>query len=584
MTKSEIIKKLSTEKKYVGICRRLTNGRGDHKDLLQEIILHFLEQSDSLIEKIQKPDAYIYRTVLSLISKRGKFYIKYRTHICQEIKEDINIVEDDTKENELCKVEEAIEKIYWCDREILKIYSEKGTIRKTSKALNIPLSSTKVIIDRAKKSIKQIMNKPKILIMMQHNITALQYHRQIAPHERLLKTHGDQFEFTYNRPEDAKQEVSVLGMTDEQIKEYSLVIFLRQICFNPAAIQPTIDKLKGLGVKILLDIDDYWHLPKGHHWYDKYKALDTVSSTISSIKQVDWVTTTTEYFLDKIKPYNTNVSVLPNCINPDDKQFSTREIPNSRVRFGWIGGVFHGTDMLTAKASFGRFNTSGLLNEIQICLGGFNISGQSIETIKKNKSYFRKNRSNIIRDYRTTPKDKILATENINYMLPEYLQMEEIITDDYKICDIDYVEYLRQYTQIGEHISYDKPYRRLWGKEINNYGELYNEIDVALVPLRDNDFNRCKSELKIVEAGYMGKAVIVSDVTPYSEWIKDGVNGIKINPNRNNIDWYVAMRKLAKEPNMRKDMAAALSQTIAEHFNIDTHNLKRAEIYKKLTA
>lgn len=585
MTKAELIKKISTDKKYLSICRRITKGR-DYKDLHQELILHFLEQSEELIGKIEKPDAYIYRVLLSMISKRGKFYEKYRTYICEE---EIKEVKDEEQYNYTIderynKWQSSSGSIYWCDREIFNAYIEKGSIRQTAKDLNIPLSSTKIIIDRAKQIIKiRMTSKPKILIMMQHNITALQYHRQIVPHERLTKTHAEDFEFVYCRPDNAQEEANIMWMTDEQLKEYSLVVFLRQIAHNPALIQITIDKIKSLGIKVLMDIDDYWDLPKNHYMYPASQKLGVPASTVSTLKQVDWVTTTTSYFATKISEYNTNITILPNCISPDAEQFKKKTIENSRVRFGWIGGVFHGADMLMAKGSFGKFNSSGLLNDIQICLGGFNLNGENVETIKQQNTTFKRDRKKIIQDYRTEQKHKTMAVENINFMLPEYLQMEEIITDDYKICDRDYVEYLRQYTPEMEHLSYDKCYRRLWGKPVDKYGELYNEVDVSIVPLKDNEFNRCKSELKIVEAGYMGKAVIVSDVTPYAEWIKDGVNGLKVSPNRNGIDWFVAIKRLAKEPELRKDLSLALEETIHKCFDLDEHNKTRVQLYKKLT-
>ena len=133
-----------------------------------------------------------------------------------------------------------------------------------------------------------------------------------------------------------------------------------------------------------------------------------------------------------------------------------------------------------------------------------------------------------------------------------------------------------------EHISFDKPYRRLWGRDIHTYGELYNEIDVALIPLKDNTFNKCKSELKIVEAGWMKKAVICSRLTPYQEYIKHGVNGLLVSTARNNIDWFVNIRKLTCNPNLAKDMGEALHETIKTNFDIDVHNKTRLDLYKSL--
>ena len=540
MNKTELINKISTDKKYLSICKRLTKGR-DYKDLLQELILHFLEQSEDLIQKIRNPDAYIYRTLISLISRRGGFYTKYRTHVCQDIKEEKQEEYNYDSEERLFAWQNTSGTIYWCDREILKIYIEKGTIRKTAKTLNIPLSSIKKIIDRAKKTIKQRIVKPKILIMMQHNITALQYFRQIIPHERLAQTHKEDFEFIYNRPNNANEEPSVLWMADEELKEYKVVIFLRQISFNKDVIQPSIDRLKSLGIKILFDIDDLWDLPKNHYWYDSYIKNNVGTSVTASIKQVDYVTTTTDTFSNIIQEYN-NVYVIPNCINSDDPQFKIRKIDSHRIRFAWIGGVFHKRDIsLMAESIKKIYQSKELSNKWQLCLGGFNLN-------------------------------------------PEYLDIEKNLTAnyDFRTTDKTYYDYLISQTQYAEHISYDKSYRRLWAKSITSYGELYNETDVCLIPLEDNKFNACKSELKIVEAGTMKKAVIVSNVSPYKQWIKHGVNGLIVNPSRNNIDWFVNMRKLILNPNMVQDLSGALHETIKKNFDLDTHNLKRAELYKSL--
>ena len=133
-----------------------------------------------------------------------------------------------------------------------------------------------------------------------------------------------------------------------------------------------------------------------------------------------------------------------------------------------------------------------------------------------------------------------------------------------------------------EHVAFNKPYRRLWGKDVRNYGTLYNDVDVCLVPLLDNTFNNCKSELKIVEAGAMGKAVICSDVAPYNKWIQDGVNGLLIPHSQNHMGWFAAIRKLVLNPDMAKSMAAELQKTIKENFDIDVHNKKRDELLKSL--
>jgi len=99
---------------------------------------------------------------------------------------------------------------------------------------------------------------------------------------------------------------------------------------------------------------------------------------------------------------------------------------------------------------------------------------------------------------------------------------------------------------------------------------------VAIIPLSDSQFNRCKSELKLIEAGVMGKAVICSDVLPYSNYLT-AENSIKLN---NPTSLYNAMRKL--ERNQIADMAEALSNDINTYFDFEAIQTKRKEIYEWL--
>lgn len=73
---------------------------------------------------------------------------------------------------------------------------------------------------------------------------------------------------------------------------------------------------------------------------------------------------------------------------------------------------------------------------------------------------------------------------------------------------------------------------------ISNYPQkLYNlNADIFLAPLRDTEFNRCKSNLKWIEAAYLNVPLIASNVEPY-KLTKE--NGCKITLCENDKDsWY----------------------------------------------
>jgi O-antigen biosynthesis protein len=71
----------------------------------------------------------------------------------------------------------------------------------------------------------------------------------------------------------------------------------------------------------------------------------------------------------------------------------------------------------------------------------------------------------------------------------------------------------------------------------------------VLVPLRDNLFNRCKSELKMIEAGHFAKPVMVSNVMPYN-LLATNSNSLKVHGN----DWAAAIKKIKGNYNMQIEL------------------------------
>ena len=70
--------------------------------------------------------------------------------------------------------------------------------------------------------------------------------------------------------------------------------------------------------------------------------------------------------------------------------------------------------------------------------------------------------------------------------------------------------------------------------DVWNYGQLYEQFDIAIAPLVDNKFNTYKSNLKIIEAGMKGLPIFVQNIHPYTDE-QPGV--IKVN------DWKGAIKK-----------------------------------------
>ena len=113
---------------------------------------------------------------------------------------------------------------------------------------------------------------------------------------------------------------------------------------------------------------------------------------------------------------------------------------------------------------------------------------------------------------------------------------------------------------------------------INDYARFYDTIDVSLIPLRNNRFNRLKSNLKLIESGFKKKACIVSNVHPYEPMLVNGKNCLVV---KHKNDWYKNMTKLIDNPNMIEDLSEQLYLDCQVQ-HIDRIAEARFEVYKTI--
>lgn len=87
-------------------------------------------------------------------------------------------------------------------------------------------------------------------------------------------------------------------------------------------------------------------------------------------------------------------------------------------------------------------------------------------------------------------------------------------------------------------------------------------IDVGVIPLVDNPFNRCKSDIKWLEYSACGIASVCSDLPPYSS-VRSGETGLRV---RNTPeDWFAALDRLVADARARRSMAErARAQVMAQ--------------------
>lgn len=84
--------------------------------------------------------------------------------------------------------------------------------------------------------------------------------------------------------------------------------------------------------------------------------------------------------------------------------------------------------------------------------------------------------------------------------------------------------------------------------------------DVGLAPLLPNAFNAARSISKFLDMTRMGAVGLYSNVVPYCDFIRDGVDGFLLENNYK--DWLDAIEYLQNNPEVRERMALAAQERV----------------------
>ena len=118
----------------------------------------------------------------------------------------------------------------------------------------------------------------------------------------------------------------------------------------------------------------------------------------------------------------------------------------------------------------------------------------------------------------------------------------------------------------GQFVSYDV------------YEEAIRSSDIALLPLRDSEFNRSKSDLKFIECAGNGAVVLASPIV-YAKSIEEGRTGFIYRDDREFIN---KLNLLVKNKNLRRMVAESAYAYVRRERLMSQHYMERLEWYREL--
>lgn len=283
-----------------------------------------------------------------------------------------------------------------------------------------------------------------------------------------------------------------------------------------------LEEFKNLKSLKVYELDDYF---LGNNYIDvnsDWHKSETMEIVKEFIRSADLVTVTTEPLKKAFTKYNKNIAVLPNCIdfrvfNKDEIPFVKKKWLGNKVVIGFIGSFSHFLDLEIPMEAVAKIMED--YDNVYFCLIGWD----GTLNIRQSNG---------------------LAKFDILKKLPKERVIIEPWTEDFK-------------------------------KHANNYGLL----DILIAPLLDTEFNRCKSDLKLLEAASMGVPVLASDVYPFS-YSRVFAKLVKTKGNVYH-SWLTKLKELVEEPDAREFLSESQYEDVKQFRDIKNNIHLWEDVYKK---
>lgn len=274
--------------------------------------------------------------------------------------------------------------------------------------------------------------------------------------------------------------------------------------------------MKDMGVKIWYDIDDATDLVKNFNPFC-IANRQHMSSMYFMLNEADFITTTNENLKNHLcKKTPKPIHVFPNFINP--KEWKPRPETSKNLRVGFAGSASHIKELNMVLPVIAKLQKRYPFTFVIFGMG----NGGSVEAFHEDAK-----------------------------------KQYESIYETW-----EYTKEIEKFYELMEDIRYEWHNPVRWEIYPKTLAKL--DLDIGICPLLDDDFNRCKTPIKMYEYSMVGTATLASKTTPFAE------EALALASNTEE-EWYEALDALLMHKELRESTVEAHKKYVLENRVIDNH-------------
>ena len=185
------------------------------------------------------------------------------------------------------------------------------------------------------------------------------------------------------------------------------------------------------------------------------------------------------------------------------------------------------------------------------------------------------------------PASVVGNTISIGYMggdshLPDLEMIEEVILDilDYYQGRVKFISWgVQPPPALNEHPLVE--WKSLTPGDYAEFAAYFNQqqFDIYVTPLKDSQFNRSKSSIKVLEYTALGIPGVSSDLDPYANVITPGVTGLLAETTE---QWKQHLNTLIEQPDLRLQIARQAQAAVRSDWLISDHYQQWLQAYQSI--